>query len=444
MHDQFDRALPSSPDSEKSIIGSILLNPEIVTQVIGVLNTTDFYHPFYRRLFAAMLHLFATSQTINPVTLGEQLRNGGELESNGGVTAITQLSFGLPVFGDISEYIEIVLEKSNARKLAHTCSIVTKEVLKQEESLEEILDAHEQAIYQIRNRDRRQDFTSVADEAPKSANIIIDRARSGDTTPLGLPTGFKDLDEMTAGMQKGDLYILAGRPGLGKTSFGLMGVLNTTAYDPSKIVAYFSLEMTTDQLVNRLICQEGRLDATRYRKGHLVSKEWESVSYAVQTLGNRQIHIDDSARLSVMEIKARARKLRSEKKGLDLIVVDHLGLVKGSGRKEKVIEIGEITKALKAMAKDLDIPVLALCQLSRGPEKRPDNRPMMADLRASGEIEEDADAVWLLFREDYYKETEENAGIAELIVAKNRNGATGTIRLCFAKTMMRFDDLYQR
>lgn len=790
MSELYEKPLPSSIQAETVILGSVLLDNSLLEQAIGRLTAEDFYSPLNRRIFGAMLSLHKADKSIDPILIGEELKKEGSLESLGGITTITNLTFGLPHFPNIEEYIKVVADKATARNLVRLMNSTTGETLDEEHDVEATIDQLEQQIFKLRRTDENQSFSSIGELGNASIERVKKLTASGETVTLGLRTGLTDLDEMTSGLHKGDLIIVAGRPSMGKaqrltsklltpdgwilmrdvkigtlvcgsdgrfypvtaiypqgvrpmfmvrfndhtytetcaehlwttrtrndrkgnrsgsvkstkeiagsliagdgirlnhsvqyvepvqfpekdlpvapyllgcliadghldssimfhnpekdiaakvtallptsdqmlltdgkfayritrkvrrnrlpsqtrqdvtalgmknersfekhipqtylfasvaqrlellrglidcdgfvvsggsveystTSFGLaqdvvelvrslggkavikerMGsytkgdqhistrpnfriflsftndivpvssekhlakwtglkrradrmiesvkgigkheaqcitiaspdsqyvtddfivthntsavldfVLNATGYDPSLVIAVFELEMSKSQLGDRMICQQSRVDSTRYRRGHLMRQDYDNLTNGLAALATKQIHIDDSPKLSSMEIKARARKLRKQYGRLDLIVIDHLGLMKGSGRKEKHLELGEISKDLKAMAKDFNVPVIALCQLSRQPETRPDKRPMMSDLRQSGEIEEDADVVMMLFRDEYYKETIDNAGKAELIVGKNRNGPTGTCHLAFQKQWTHFANLHE-
>lgn len=438
-----NKPLPSSDESEKLILGAILLDNDMIYDVVGKLKPEQFYSPLYRRIYAAMLNLLAAGKSIDPILIGEELKKEGSIDSIGGITVITNITFGLPHFSDITEYVNTVIEKSMARDLIRLTGRIQSDALSEEEDIHELIDKTEQEIYELRHQQVQKGFATGGDLALASANKIKDRALNGVVDVLGIPSGLKDLDALTSGFEKKDLILIAARPSMGKTSLALQFCLNATAYDPNFVGAFFSLEMSQEQLINRLLCMEARIDSTRYRKGHLMSKEWDRLAAAVDTIQRRNIFIDEQPKLTVLEMKARARKLKAQKKRLDFIFVDHLGLAKGSGRKERRLELGEISKDLKAMAKELDAVVFALCQLSRKPEGRSDNRPMSSDIRESGEIEEDADTILMLYRDEYYKKTTENAGKAEIIIGKNRNGPTETVHLTFINHFMRFEDTYR-
>lgn len=418
----------------------MLLDPDVISILIGLLVPEDFFDPLNRRIYQAMINLFNRSAPIDPIHIDQELKKDGVARSS--VKAIMDLTFGLPHHLNISEYAEMVKDKSRRREFYRICNAGAQDALEDHESVEEILDTHDTLVYALRNRQKKTAFRSAGDLAVRSAQRAKQMAESGEITVLGLPSGLKDVDDLVGGYQRTDLIITAARPSMGKTAKALKLILGATAYDPEIVVAFFSLEMGEEQIINRLICIESEVDSYRYRKAHLMSDEWTRVANAVQTFQSRNIEIDDTPRQSVMEIKAKCRRIRSEKGRLDMVIIDHGGLIRGSGRyKERRMELGDISKDLKALAKDFEIPVNLLFQLSRKVEDRADKRPLMSDLRESGEIEEDADVIELLYREAYYKETDLNKNKAEIIIAKNRNGPTGKIEASFRKQFMRFDDL---
>lgn len=435
-----EKPLPSSAESERAILGHIILYPESMLDVIGRLVPDDFYFPLHRRVFDAMLSLFAASKLINSIMIGEELKKEGALEAIGGTAVITNLTFGLPHFSDLNEYIKVVQDKATARALIRRCNETITSVLAEDEEVADTIDHHEQAVYVLRDRGATKDFSKLSDVAEKNFKTIVERVNRNEQIVLGIPTGWRDVDNMTSGLQKTDLVILAGRPSMGKTAAALQIALNTTAYNPDFVVAIFSMEMGEDSLGNRMLCQESFIHHHRYRTGHLLKNEWEKLSSGIDRLIPRKIFIEDAGALSALEIKARARKLRSKYKRLDLIIGDHLGLMKRPGKESPTIELGQITKACKVTAKELDVPFLLLSQLRRPGHGKKGDPPTMDELRQSGEIEEDADMAFLLHRDDYYNETDENRGMADLIVAKNRNGPLGTAKLSFLKEYMRFEN----
>jgi len=440
--DQYlEKPLPSSEDSERVILGAILLDNAVISQAVEQLTPEDFYSPFNRRVFAAMIALFEKQRQIDAVLIGEELKKEGALESVGGVTAIANLTFGLPHFSNVSEYIKVVHDKSIIRNLIRTCNAITGEALAEEEDADVVLDHAERQIFALAEARTRQGFTRIGPVADRVLARVKEHSKGSSSGITGLTTGFIELDELTSGFQRTDLIIVAGRPSMGKTALCLTLAQNA-ALRADAVVAVFSLEMSKEQLVTRMLASEGRINAHRFRTGHLVSSEWERLAGAISTLSEARIFIDDTPGISVLEMRAKCRRLAAENKALDLIVVDYLQLMGGSKRTEsRQQEVSQISRELKALAKEMDVPVVALSQLSRAPEARNPPKPLMSDLRESGSIEQDADVVAFIYREEYYKAEEDNAGLAELIIAKQRNGPTGTVRLAFIKEHTRFENL---
>lgn len=439
-----EKPLPSSEDSERVILGAILLDNAVIAQAVEQLKPEDFYSPFNRRVFGAMVALFEKQRQIDAVLIGEELKKEGSLEGIGGVTAIANLTYGLPHFSNVEEYIKVVHDKSVVRNLIRTCNAITGEALAEEDDAEAILEHAEQQIFALAESRSHQSFSRIAPLADKIIERVKDRYENGSAHGItGLSTGFTQLDDYTSGLQRTDLIIVAGRPSMGKTALCLTLAQNA-ALRSDAVVALFSLEMSKEQLVTRMLSSEGRIDAHRFRTGSLVSSEWERLAGAIGTLSQAKIFIDDTPGISVLEMRAKCRRLAAEQKALDLVVVDYLQLMGGGKRTEsRQQEVSQISRELKALAKELDVPVVALSQLSRAPEARNPPRPLMSDLRESGSIEQDADVVAFIFREDYYKATDENMGIAELIIAKQRNGPTGTVKLAFIREHTRFENLIQ-
>lgn len=439
-----EKPLPSSEDSERVILGAILLDNSVIAQAIEHLKPEDFYSPLNRRVFAAMIALFERQRTIDPILIGEELKKEGSLEAIGGVAAITNLTFGLPHFSNIEEYIKVIRDKSMMRNLIRTCNKVTGEALSEEYDAEIVLDRAEQQIFALAESRTKESFSRIAPVADRVLARVKEYAAGEGTGITGLSTGFRELDEMTSGLQRTDLVIVAGRPSMGKTAFCLTLAQNA-ALQAKAVVAVFSLEMSKEQLVTRMLASEAHINAHRFRTGHLMTSEWERLAGAISTLSDARIFIDDTPGIAALEIRAKARRLAAEQKALDLIVIDYLQLMgSGPGRRSdnRQQEVSQMSRELKALAKELDVPVLALSQLSRAPEARNPPKPLMSDLRESGSIEQDADVVAFIYREDYYKETEENKGLAELIVAKQRNGPTGTVKLAFLKEFTRFENYF--
>ncbi|MBK8464594.1 MAG: replicative DNA helicase [Chloracidobacterium sp.] len=439
-----EKPLPSSEESERVILGAILLDNAVIAEAVEHLKPEDFYSPLNRRVFAAMIALFEKQRQIDPILIGEELKKEGSFESIGGITTITNLTFGLPHFSKIEEYVKVVRDKSVVRNLIRTCNAITGEALAEEDDAEVILDKAEQRIFEIAEARTKQSFSRIAPVADRVLARVKERAAGESTGITGLSTGFREVDEMTSGLQRTDLIIVAGRPSMGKTALCLT-VAQNAALHSKAVVALFSLEMSKEQLVTRMLSSEAHINAHRFRTGHLMTNEWERLANAIGTLADTRIFIDDTPGISALEIRAKARRLAAEQKQLDLIVIDYLQLMGSAGARRsenRQQEVSQISRELKALAKELDVPVLALSQLSRAPEARNPPKPLMSDLRESGSIEQDADVVAFIYREDYYKETEENKGLAELIISKQRNGPTGTVKLAFLREFTRFENYF--
>ncbi len=437
-----EKPLPSNEESERVILGAILLDNSVIAQAVEHLRPEDFYSPLNRRVFAAMIALFEKQKQIDPILIGEELKKEGALDSMGGIATITNLTFGLPHFSNVEAYIKVVHDKSVVRNLIRTCNSITSEALAEEDDAEIILDHAEQAIFAIAEARTKQSFSRIAPIADRVLARVREYAAGEGTGITGLSTGFRELDEMTSGFQRTDLIIVAGRPSMGKTALCLTLAQNAALYSKA-VVAIFSLEMSKEQLVTRMLASEAHINAHRFRTGHLMTNEWERLANAIGTLSDARMFIDDTPAISALEIRAKCRRLAAEQKQLDLIVIDYLQLMGGSKRSEsRQQEVSQISRELKGLAKEMDVPVVALSQLSRAPEARNPPKPLMSDLRESGSIEQDADVVAFIYREDYYKETEENKGLAELIVSKQRNGPTGTVKLAFLKEFTRFENYF--
>jgi replicative DNA helicase len=437
-----ERPLPSSPDSERVILGAILLDNELITQAIEQISPEDFYSPNNRRIFKAMTTLFEKGERIDPILIGEELKKDGSIDSIGGVATITNLTYGLPHFSDIFDYTKVVKDKAMTRNLIKVCNQITSEALAEEEDAEMILDHAEQLIFALADEKTRQGFSHVQPIAETVLAKVQEFAKRESHALTGLSTGFRDLDEKTSGLQPSDLIIVAARPSMGKTALCLTLAQNAAIIE-NAVVAVFSLEMSKEQLVMRMLSSEARVDAHRFRTGYLTRDEWGRLAESIGTLSNARIFIDDTPGISVLEMRAKTRRLFTEQKKLDLIVVDYMQLMSGGKRTEsRQQEVSQISRELKGLAKEMNVPIIALSQLSRAPEARNPPKPMMSDLRESGSIEQDADVVAFIYREDYYKPSEENAGIAELLIAKQRNGPTGTVKLAFLKEFTRFENYF--
>lgn len=443
--DQFlERPLPSNTEGERAILGAVILDNQLLTQAIEQLSADDFYSPFHRSVYSAMTALFERGGKIDPILIGEELKKEGKLESYGGVAAIANLTYGLPHFSSIFHYAKLVAEKALARNLIKACNTIVSEALAEEDEAEIVLDRAEQLIFALANKRTKQSFVSVRPVAEDVFVKVQEYAQRKDVSALtGLTTGFRDLDSILSGLQKTDLIIVAARPSVGKTAFCL-NIAQRAAIDAGAVVGVFSLEMSKEQLVMRLLCSEAMVDAHRFRNGFLTRDEWERLGDALARLSETKLFIDDTPGISVLEMRAKSRRLATEQKKLDLIVVDYMQLMTGGGRIEsRQQEVAQISRELKGLAKELNVPLIALSQLSRAAEQRSDHRPQLSDLRESGSIEQDADVVAFIYREEQYKQTEENDGKAEIIIAKQRNGPTGNVKLTFLKQFTRFEDAYQ-
>jgi replicative DNA helicase len=444
FNDQYlEKPLPSSEDGERVILGAILLDNALLSQALEHLKPEDFYSPLNRQVFSAMISLFEHGRAIDPILIGEELRKEGMLDTIGGIAAISNLTLGVPHATNIEEYVRVVREKSVLRSLIRACNAITSEALEENYETDIILDRAEQAIFNIAEGRTNQSFVDIETTIKKVFEMIKERSAGDPNALTGLTTGFRDLDEMTSGLQRSDLIIVAARPSMGKTALCL-NIAQNAALRAGAVVAVFSLEMSRESLVTRMLASEARIDAQRFRTGRLMSSEIDRLGVAVGSLSRANIHIDDTPGISVLEMRAKCRRLAAEQKRLDLVIVDYLQLMGSNRRVEsRQQEVSQISRELKALAKELNVPVVALSQLSRAPELRKPPKPVMSDLRDSGSIEQDADIVAFIYREDYYEHTEENQGQAELIIAKQRNGPTGEIKMAFLKSFTRFEDLFR-
>src|SRR6478609_3977450 len=437
-----ERPLPSSEDSERVILGAILLDNALITQAIEHLKPEDFYSPLNRRVYNSMISLFEQAKQIDPILIIEEMKKDGPVEAIGGVSTIANLTFGLPHFSNLAEYVKVVKDKSLVRTLIRTCNQITSEALAEEDDAEVVLDRAEQMVFALAEERTRKGFHHIEPVARDVLQRVTELAKGESHALTGLATGFREFDAKTSGLQKTDLIIIAARPSMGKTALCLTIAQNAAVLE-NAVVAVFSLEMSKEQLVMRMLSSEARIDAHRFRSGHLMREEWARLAGGIESLSKAKIFIDDTAGLSVLEMRAKARRLAAEQKKLDLIVVDYLQLMSAGGRNEsRQQEVSKISRELKALAKELNVPVVALSQLSRAPEARNPPKPLMSDLRESGSIEQDADVVAFIYREDYYHETDENKGMAELIISKQRNGPTGTVKLAFLKEFTRFENYF--
>ena len=444
---RYDRQPPFSPEAEAAVLGGVLIDESAMARVADVVDDSMFYREGHRRLFRAMARLFERGKVIDPITVSEDLKAVGELEGIGGWEYLASLLDAVPTAANIEYHAGIVQEQALLRRLIDAGQEIVRDVYEPgERPVSEILDLAEQRVFNVSQSRGREGFVWIK-EVLWPTFEHIDKLQETVGGISGLATGFTDLDRMTTGLQPGDLAIVAGRPSMGKTSW-VLNVAQTVAIEYGKPVGVFSLEMSREQLVQRLLCAEGRVDAQRLRRGRLQPTEFQQLARAAALLNTARIWIDDSATGNVLEMKAKARRLKAENKDLGLVIVDYMQLMTGGTRRmeNRVQEVSEISRGLKALARELELPVIALSQLSRAPEQRTDRRPQLSDLRESGSIEQDADLVMFLYRPEYYqgptdKDGNSLEGKAELIVAKQRNGPTGTVELFFRKSFTLFESV---
>ncbi|WAA12279.1 replicative DNA helicase [Fervidibacillus halotolerans] len=438
-----DRTPPQNIEAEQAVLGAIFLEPEVLTVASEILIPEDFYKTAHQILFSVMLKLNDEGKAIDVVTVTEALAASNQLENVGGVSYLSQLAVSVPTAANVEYYAKIVEEKSLLRRLIRTATDIVQDGYTREDEVDELLTEAEKKILEVANRKNAGSFQNIKDVLVRTYDYIeLLHSRKGEIT--GIPTGFVELDRMTAGFQKNDLIIVAARPSVGKTAFAL-NIAQNVATKTDNNVAIFSLEMGAEQLVMRMLSSEGNIDAQSLRTGSLTDEDWKKLTMAMGSLSNAGIFIDDTPGIRISEIRSKCRRLKQEQ-GLGMVIIDYLQLIQGSGRtvENRQQEVSEISRSLKALARELEIPVIALSQLSRGVEQRQDKRPMMSDIRESGSIEQDADVVAFLYREDYYDQETENKNIIEIIIAKQRNGPVGTVQLAFAKEYNKFVNLEKR
>ena len=443
---------PQSIEAEQAVLGAILLDSDVFISVLEYVSADDFYSRANQLIFEAMEELNRDDEAIDALTVQQKLNNMHMLENDGGYEYIFQLANDTPTAANAEYYARIVEEKSLLRKLIQASNKIARESFEQEESVSVILDEAEKSILNVAENRNRNGFIHIRDVVFESMQNLDDLSKNGQDV-TGIPTGYPDLDAMTAGLQPEELIILAARPAVGKTAFAL-NIAQNVATKQDGVVAVFSLEMGAGSLVNRMICAEGSINAGHLRTGQLTEDEWSDLIVASGALSEADIYIDDTPGIRVTEIRSKSRRLLKERGRLDLIVIDYLQLIEGSGKRNenRQQEVSDISRQLKKIAKELHVPVIALSQLSRGVEQRQDKRPVLSDIRESGSIEQDADIVAFLYRDDYYErgEGEEDDGggeprlednIVEVIIEKNRSGARGTVKLIFTKEFNKFSSV---
>ena len=432
---------PQNIEAEQSILGGILLDNEVFHRVLEVLNEDDFYHAAHRKVFLSMIELYENNEPVDLITLTNALKNKNQLDEIRGVSYLTSLVDSIPTTANISYYAKIVKEKSILRRLINKTAEIASMSYDSTGDVDEVLDQAERAIFEISENKIKPSFYPIK-EMIKHSFKTIERLYEKKELITGVPTGFEGIDRFTSGFQLSDLIIIAGRPSMGKTSLAL-NIAQYAAIETNVPVGIFSLEMSKEQLSLRMLCSEAKVDAQRLRTGFLSESDWPKLTRAVGSLSEAPIFVDDTPALSVLEMRAKARRLKSEK-GLGLIIVDYLQLMRGRVNVERrEQEISEISRSLKALAKELNLPVVALSQLNRRVEDRHDRRPQLADLRESGAIEQDADVIIFIYRDEIYNKSEdnENKGTAEIIIGKQRNGPIGMTKLAFIDKFATFENL---
>ncbi|MGY0694134.1 replicative DNA helicase [Virgibacillus sp. FSP13] len=438
-----DRTPPHNIEAEQAVIGAIFLEPDAFSQASELLMPEDFYRASHQRIYETMMKLSDLGEPIDLVTVTTSLSNARTLDEVGGVSYLTDLAGSVPTAANIGYYSKIVEEKSVLRRLIRTATDIVTTGFTREDEIEDVLNEAEKNILEVSHRQNSGAFKSIKDVLIEVYDDI-ETLHNHKEDVTGVPTGYRDLDHITSGFQRNDLIIIAARPSVGKTAFAL-NIAQNVAINTDENVAIFSLEMGAEQLVQRMLCAEGNIDAQRLRTGSLESDDWSKLTMAMGSLSNAGIYIDDSPGIRVSEIRSKCRRLKQEH-GLGMILIDYLQLIQGSAgsRENRQQEVSEISRSLKGLARELNVPLIALSQLSRGVEQRQDKRPMMSDLRESGSIEQDADIVGFLYRDDYYDQESEKQNIIEIIISKQRNGPVGTVELAFVKQYNKFVDLDHR
>ncbi|MFL2121368.1 replicative DNA helicase [Marinilactibacillus psychrotolerans] len=441
-----DRLPPQNIEAEQSVLGSILLNPEALISAMEYIEADDFYRRAHQLIFQTMVDLSERNEAIDVITIADKLESKNQLEDIGGTPYLADIATTVPTAANVEYYSKIVEERSILRRLIQTATEIALRGYEEASNLPNLLDEAERKILEVSEKRSRSGFVNIETVLRETINNI-DELFQNDEEITGISTGYKALDQMTAGLHEDELIILAARPGVGKTAFAL-NVAQNIGTKTDETVAIFSLEMGAEQLVNRMLCAEGTINASNLRTGKLTEEEFTKLFVAMGSLSKANIYIDDTPGIRTAEIRAKCRRLKQERGSLGLVVIDYLQLIEGTGRESRQQEVSEISRQLKKLAKELSVPVVALSQLSRGVEQRQDKRPILSDLRESGSIEQDADIVAFLYRDDYYRSdgdedepepVEDN--VVEVILEKNRSGARGTAKLLFIKEYNKFSSL---
>ncbi len=437
MADLLPKLPPQNVEAEQSVLGSLLLDKDAVIKIGDLLVAEDFYRDDHRSIYQAMLKLFEKRMPIDIITVSEELEKANQFESIGGATYLTTLVNSVPTASHVVHYAEIVQQKATLRRLIAASQKITELGFNEDGEISQVLDRAEQSLFSVSQKYLKQNFIPIKDILADSFERI-DELHKNKGVLRGVPTGFRDLDNLLSGLQDSDLVIIAARPSMGKTAI-VTNIAAHAAIKEKRAVGFFALEMSREQLADRLISLESGVDSWKIRTGNLSDEDFPKIGYAMGTLAEAPLYIDDSPSLNIMEIRSKCRRLQMEH-GLDLVIVDYLQLMEGRSRNSdnRVQEISEISRSLKTLAREINVPVIALSQLSRAVEARPDKRPMLSDLRESGSIEQDADVVMFIYRDDYYHKDSERKGITELLVRKHRNGPIGDVELFFVPEQTRF------
>ncbi|MCD2255862.1 replicative DNA helicase [Agrilactobacillus fermenti] len=454
----YDRVPPQDNEAEQSVLGAVFLSSDALVEAMEYLEPEDFYKKAHQLIFQAMIDLNDRNEAIDTVTIKNILDGKNQLEDIGGISYLAELAIAVPTAANVTYYAKIVKEKAMTRQLINVATKIVSKGYENEDDVTTLLDDAERDILAVSEQRGNTGFQSISDVLQESLKNIDNLSQNNDDI-TGLPTGYRELDKITAGLHEDELIILAARPGVGKTAFAL-NIAQNIGTKTDNTIALFSLEMGAEQLVNRMLCAEGSIESNHLRTGQLNDEEWNNLIVAMGSLSKASIYIDDTPGVKMAEIRAKCRRLAKEKGNLGLIVIDYLQLIEGSGQENRQQEVSAISRQLKKLAKELHVPVIALSQLSRGVEQRQDKRPVLSDIRESGSIEQDADIVAFLYREDYYRDSEEDSddnsytqasepvsdedqdvGEVEVIIEKNRSGARGTVKLLFIKSYNKFSSI---
>lgn len=429
------KSMPQNIEAEQCVLGSMIADKSSIARATETLKPEDFYKEAHKEIFSAIVALYQKDIGVDLVTLAENLKSNDKLDAAGGITYISQIYSSVISTANVQYYIKIVKEKSNLRKLIKASSEIMEDCYNKQDDVGKVIESAEKRIFDIADNRSRGDFELMRNVLERGV-VEIEKLFNNKGSVTGVPSPFPELDEKTSGFQKGDMILVAARPSMGKTTFAL-NLAEHAALREGRSVAIFSLEMSKEQLAYKLLCSEANIDMLNLRTGNLNDNDWESIARATGPLSTAKIYVDDTPDLSIFEMKSKCRRLKIEK-GIDMIIIDYLQLMVGNNTENRQQEVSEISRSIKALAKEMNCPVIALSQLSRAPEARSDHRPMLSDLRDSGSIEQDADVVMFLYRDEYYNKDTEDKNVAECIIAKQRNGPTGVVKLSWLGQYSKF------